>query len=28
LRRIYKKQFPNGRRAMEILLLEYLRRGM
>jgi hypothetical protein len=28
LRRIYAKQLPNGKRAIEVLLLEYLRRGM
>lgn len=27
LRVIYRKQFPNGKRAIELLLLEYLRRG-
>lgn len=27
LRTIYRKQLPNGRRAIEVLLLEYLRRG-
>lgn len=26
LRKIYRKQLPNGRRALEVLLLEYLRR--
>ena len=28
LRKIYRSQLPNGKRAIEVLLLEYLRRGM